>query len=240
MEQKFIYAGSLRNGLEPYSPSDRNAAHLNRFLDAVAGLDTASNECLIAERGAAPSEVGGTAQWADGRLATEVLLTPYAKIIRIIEAAEIAYGSTILDIGSGYGRMGLVVGTRYSQFHFIGVEISQPRHAQAAAAKERLALDNIEFILRDASTPTEPLPPADVYFAYDPVNAETRNHIIGKLREQAARARAAGKTVRIIAREGTGNFLRTLDQETWLRSTKVLETRSDSSGSPEVKVYESR
>jgi SAM-dependent methyltransferase len=89
-----------------------------------------------------------------------------AEVLFMMENAGLGPGKTFVDLGSGLGKvvllMALLTGARA-----YGVEIDSPLVSHARSAARSLQLDNAHFIEGDIRE--VPLPPADVYYMYIPL-----------------------------------------------------------------------
>lgn len=110
---------------------------------------------------------------------------------------------TMIDLGSGYGRVGLIAGLLNRRWSFIGYEFVLHRVTQAKMAAGRLGLDSqVRFFSQDLSDPSFRLPAADIYYLYDPFNVRTYGEMLRQIE-----ATRAGKTVSILAKGGALAFI---------------------------------
>jgi hypothetical protein len=105
--------------------------------------------------------------------------TSYSSILLALDRANIKKGARVLDLGSGYGRVGFVLGLLRPDISFTGYEYVNHRVLDSKAVCKRLALANIEFETRDLSA--FQLPRADVYYMYDPFSRETYAFVLNQL-----------------------------------------------------------
>lgn len=109
----------------------------------------------------------------------------------------------MIDLGSGYGRVGLVAGLLNPQWSFIGYEFVEHRVRSADEAADRLGLrPRVIFLKQDLSETGFELPSADVYYLYDPFNTGTYHRML----EQINKNRLQG-SVSIVAKGGAMQFL---------------------------------
>lgn len=120
----------------------------------------------------------GDAAWATKQSIPE---TSYLMIRDIFEKCPPQTNETWIDVGSGYGRLGLMGGTNFPHTNFIGFEIVKERVAEASRIATAFELTNSRFFQQDLSAPTFHLPVADVYFFFSPVNGETADKLVSEL-----------------------------------------------------------
>jgi predicted RNA methylase len=87
--------------------------------------------------------------------------------------------SLMIDLGSGYGRVGLVAGLFNSDWSFQGYEYVEHRVRTAQNASERLGLNpRVRFSTQNLSASDFELPAADVYYLYDPFSKATYERVL--------------------------------------------------------------
>ncbi len=89
-----------------------------------------------------------------------------AEILFTLEHGDLGAGATFVDLGSGLGKVVLLVALLTGARAF-GVEIDPELVSHARAAARALDLGNAHFALADMREAA--LPPADVYYMYSPV-----------------------------------------------------------------------
>ncbi len=107
----------------------------------------------------------GTQTWIG--LPPHVLQTPYNHIYDALMAISCYPIKRIVDIGCGYGRVGLVMNSLFPEAEFIGYEILKLRAREANRVYEKLDLANCEVLLENVLEDSFDLPVAQVYFIYD-------------------------------------------------------------------------
>ena len=89
----------------------------------------------------------------------------YSTILLALENSELLPNSSIVDLGSGYGRVGLVCSLLRPDIEFIGYEYVPHRVDIANKAAKHLGLeDNLSFKAQDLSLESFKIPEADVYY----------------------------------------------------------------------------
>ena len=128
-----------------------------------------------------------------------------SEILFTLERADLGPGKTFVDLGSGLGKVVLLVAL-LSGASAHGVELDPELAVQAQAAARSLNLDNAHFIAGDIRE--SPLPTADVYYMFIPLSRSA---------DVASRIREFAGERRILL------FSQTLDLKRlpWLRSAKA-------------------
>lgn len=112
----------------------------------------------------------------------------YSTILLALDKLKLKEGSRIVDLGSGYGRVGLVTSLLYPLINFIGYEYVAHRVNISNAASEFFDLDkNLIFIEQDLSIKSFNIPDAEVYYLYDPFTKETYKHVLKQIVEVSQR-----------------------------------------------------
>lgn len=114
----------------------------------------------------------------------------YSTVLTALEKVQPSPGSRFIDLGSGYGRVGLVVGLLRPDLDFIGYEFVPHRVDIANVSTENLGLqDHVHFYVQDLSVLDFQIPEAEIYYLYDPFSEETYGHVLNQL-VQISRTRA--------------------------------------------------
>jgi len=100
-------------------------------------------------------------------LPPQTLLTPYTEIRSILEILKLRPGSILVDLGAGYGRMGLVIERHYPEISFLGYEWVAARVEAAQALFPQTPLTRVHLIVADLNDPDFKPISADAYFIYD-------------------------------------------------------------------------
>jgi len=108
----------------------------------------------------------------------------YATLLTAISNLNLAQGCRFIDLGSGYGRVGLVIGLMRPDVDFIGYEFVEHRVDIANSSSEKLGLsEHVHFYTQDLSLKDFQIPEADIYYLYDPFSKETYDHVLSQLVE---------------------------------------------------------
>ena len=106
----------------------------------------------------------------------------YNTIVIALNYLRVPLNAKFIDLGSGYGRVGLVVSLLRPDIEFIGYEFVGHRVDLANAATEKLGLQKkTRFYQQDLSAVDFKIPEAEVYYMFDPFTAETYSHVIAQL-----------------------------------------------------------
>lgn len=90
----------------------------------------------------------------------ETIQTPYDELLRMCEKLKLSTGEKVVDLGAGYGRLGIVIEKLYPGVHFQGIEFVPERVAEG----KRLG---INLIQGDLTHPDFFPEEADHFFIYD-------------------------------------------------------------------------
>jgi len=114
-------------------------------------------------------------------LPPEDLYTPYRIIVRWAKTLELKAGACVVDLGSGVGRIPITLGLLYPSVSFSGIEIMKERHTMAEKARVGLRIPNVTFICANLSK--RGLPPADIYYLFNPFIGDTLRQVFKQLRQ---------------------------------------------------------
>ena len=136
-----------------------------------------------------PSNDGGTQHYEGTQtwigLAPHVLQTPYNHIYDALISLSQYPIEKIVDIGCGYGRVGLVMNSLFPNAEFVGYEILKLRAREANRVYEKLELNNCEVLLENVLDDAFLLPKAQIYFIYDFSEMEDLCVILDELMSRA-------------------------------------------------------
>ena len=107
----------------------------------------------------------GTQTWIG--LHPQGLQTPYNDIFDSLSLLKDFDINKVVDIGAGYGRVGLVMNSLFPDAKFVGFEILKKRKEEGNRIFENLELENCKIILKNVLDDDFELPKAQVYFIYD-------------------------------------------------------------------------
>lgn len=146
-------------------------------LDKIFGLDYLLNETADIDQKERLYEGAGVG-----------VQSSYATILLALRYLNLTKGSRFVDLGSGYGRVGLVVGLMRPDIQFIGYEFVKERVDIANKARDLLHLEkNVQFIAQDLST--FKIPVADTYYIFDSFTDVSYAVIMDQLQEMTLNKR---------------------------------------------------
>lgn len=115
----------------------------------------------------------------------------YSTMLTMLRYLTLPPKSGFVDLGSGFGRVGLTIGLMRPDIHFRGYEIVEHRVKIASQASQNFDLSShVHFYAQDISAKDFQIPIAETYFIYDAFNESTYAHMLSQLA-------AIGKTKRI-------------------------------------------
>lgn len=128
-------------------------------------------------------------------LAVQSLQTPYSEIVEMIQFIKPKDKDIWVDLGAGYGRMGLTLGFVAPSVNFVGYEFVQARVEESNRVLQKWGLTNATMKQADISSDTFQLDKADLFFLYDFGSKNDVYTVLEKLR-----ALAKGHSIQVVAR----------------------------------------
>ena len=140
----------------------------------------------------------------------QTLNTPYSELIQLCHILNPAPGETLIDLGAGYGRMGLILNILYPGTTFIGYELVAERVEEGQRILSAHSCDSGKLICQDLTDTSFILPDAHYYFLYDYGK-------VGHIREtlKQIEAKADTRSFKVIAR-GKGSRSLIEHEHPWL------------------------
>lgn len=155
----------LHLGLSLYRTFDR--------LDEVFDLNYSADQGMA-------SSITGTERLYEG--AGIGVQSGYSSALIALRYLNLKKGSRFIDLGAGYGRVGLVVGLMRPDVEFIGYEFVPHRVDIATTASAKLGIDqHVSFRTQDLAASDFKIPVADVYYIYDSFSEATYKTVISQL-----------------------------------------------------------
>lgn len=137
--------------------------------------------------------------------------TSYATAMVALQALDMRPGETLIDLGSGYGRVGILGGLLREDLQFVGYEFVRHRVECSQNSGERAGLGHVRFHCQDLGDPDFEIPAAAVYYLYDPFNEETYRRVLRRIHAVASR-----KPVRVVTNADAGAwFQKFMTPERW-------------------------
>ena len=168
--------------LEDYSYSE--AQKFSHDLDLKLGFQIECVEKEILEK-------SPLTPWAG--LEPQALQTPYPEIRMMLSKLNLQLGERVIDLGAGYGRMGLVIVKFFPGVQFTGYEISPERVNEGARILHQMK--NVYLLQEDISRSDFKIPDVDVYFIYDFGDLESIVRVIDQLKSISMR-----RPIRVVGR----------------------------------------
>lgn len=133
----------------------------------------------------------------------------YSTILLALHTIHAGQGSTLIDLGSGYGRVGLVCALLRPDIDVTGYEYVPHRVDVANQASENLGLqEHLRFKAQDLSSPSFTIPDADVYYLYDPFTEETYRSVLKQILAVSRR-----RQITVVTKGAAGNWLMEISEE---------------------------
>lgn len=157
---------------DDYETARKHAEH----LDEVLGFNIPTIENILLTRARELNPAGSLKTWGQGLhagnqtwvgLSHQTLQTPYHELKRICELLHPPPGSTLVDLGAGYGRLGLILSVLYPEVNFIGIEYVKERVLEGQRVLNKHNCSNALLIQQDLTHKDFILPSAEYYFLYD-------------------------------------------------------------------------
>jgi hypothetical protein len=106
----------------------------------------------------------------------------YSTILLALSEVNLKKAAKVIDLGSGYGRVGLVCSLLRPDIDFVGYEFVPHRVEIGNKASTFLGLEkSLSFKVQDLSLEDFKIPQADVYYLYDPFTKETYHHVLNQI-----------------------------------------------------------
>lgn len=203
------------------------ADQLSHSIDALLGLRPLEIEAARCQSGrrsiaTALGEASHSRPWASATTIA-LLSTPYSTLEAVFQSLALAPGTQVVDLGSGYGRVGFYLALRLPAVLFSGYEVVAGRVAEAARVASQLGLSQLSFRCQDLADPALRLLRADVYFMYQPVNDETQERLLLQLQ-----LLSKVRPITLVACSDPLQEELVLTQGRWLRRTELLQTGTTS------------
>ncbi|HXH30065.1 MAG TPA: hypothetical protein VNJ01_04575 [Bacteriovoracaceae bacterium] len=146
------------------------------YLDGQWGFQITEIEQDLLQRAQVLRPAGNMKTWGEGLhggsqswvgLDPQTLLTPYPELARICELIRPAPGNHLVDLGAGYGRLGVVLAHVCPRARFTGLELVSQRVVEGNRVLELHQLTQARLFEQDLTVDGFQLPEAEFYFIYD-------------------------------------------------------------------------
>eukprot|EP00656_Telonema_subtile_P012908 TRINITY_DN16534_c0_g1_i4.p1 TRINITY_DN16534_c0_g1~~TRINITY_DN16534_c0_g1_i4.p1 ORF type:complete len:524 (-),score=90.00 TRINITY_DN16534_c0_g1_i4:281-1852(-) len=143
------------------------------LTDAVFGMNTSSLQFSGTYR--------GQETWVHAHVSE--LMSPYHDLFCLLHHLDPDPASLVVDVGSGTGRLGVVVPLSFPELRYHGYEIVASRHLLGHSVVKNLDLPNVShFIAQDVVHWAFDFPDASRYFfLYDPVSVDLVPVLLSKI-----------------------------------------------------------
>lgn len=157
-------------------PSYQGAREHSEKVDQLLGFHIPEIEGKLLELAQAQHPTGSHKTWGQSihngnqtwvGLSHQTLQTPYSELKQICELLTPAAGATVVDLGAGYGRMGLVLASLFPAVNFLGYEFVPERVVEGHRVLAENHCTNSRLLVQDLTTDDFELPLAEYYFLYD-------------------------------------------------------------------------
>lgn len=111
--------------------------------------------------------------------------TGWLELREMMAGLDLKPGQTVVDLGAGFGRLGMLLGLLYPEVSFIGYEIVPERVEESKRVQKILGLSKskVQFIPVDMSLASFKPAMADIYYAWYPVSETTGEKLFRDLKE---------------------------------------------------------
>lgn len=187
------------------------------------------NALLLAAKGLRPSgnmsnfgEVlhNGHQTWVG--LDPETLNTPYAELSEMCDLINPDPDQLVVDLGAGYGKLGLVLHRKFPKARFLGLELVKERVLEGQRIFKEMECSLAQIFEQDLMDSEFRLPVADYYFLYDFGKTEHIRITLRQLEELADK----NHHFKVIAR-GKGSRSIIEHEHPWLSQINDVQTREN-------------
>lgn len=144
-----------------HNSSYQEQQYHSKLIDDLYGFKIVETENVI---GHGPSYQGYEI-WSG--LAPEQLQTPYDELRRVLRDCQFSDGDRLVDLGAGYGRVGVIIGERFPNSEFIGIEVARERVKEGNRIFANCSFEGCQLLAAEAHGQKTAIAPAKVYFLYD-------------------------------------------------------------------------
>lgn len=125
----------------------------------------------------------------------------------------------MIDLGSGYGRVGLVWTLLRPDIFFTGYEYVPHRVTVSNAASKVFGLNNyLQFKVQDLSLESFKIPDGDVYYLYDPFTKETYQSVLKQIVEVSRR-----RKITVVTKGNARSRLMEISEKNSWREPEIID-----------------
>lgn len=183
----------IRSEMRAILPNYAAAKTHSKTIDDRIGLNCDKIEDSLFEANKESLFYPGQEFWYG--LDVQSLQTPYSEIVEMIDYLQPQKDDLWLDLGAGYGRMGITLGFLKPHVKFIGYEYVQVRVNEGNRIFTEWNLSTAVMKQADISKDDFEIDPASLYFLYDFGSKDDIYKVLEKLR-----ILARDKSIQVVAR----------------------------------------
>lgn len=193
-------------------------------IDHQLGLQVESIEASLLAKARQHLPDGNHQSWGEGihrgnqswvGLDPQTLQTPYSELERMCQRLSPKKGERLVDLGAGYGRLGIVMHQLCPEAHFLGYEFVPERVEEGKRIFQQLNLTRAALFEQDLTSENFQVPEAEFYFLYDYGKVSHIRQTLNQLSQIADR-----KTFHLV---GRGKGSRSLIEHEFLWLTGIYQ-----------------
>lgn len=150
------------------TPDNMTDKEYSQVLDDKFGFEINKVEEKLCKEKAATDRgyrLGSSRTWIG--LHPQIFQTPYCEIENFLKILKNYSPKSLVDLGAGYGRVGLVMQKHIPQASFIGLELVKERCTEGNRVFKELGHKNCLLKSENIVADNYKIPKADIYFIYD-------------------------------------------------------------------------
>lgn len=193
-----------RSDDQAYSEQQRHAEEVDKALGFEVETIESDLQC---------SEYADYEAWIG--LNPRQLQTPYDELLMMTQLLQLREDEHVVDLGAGYGRLGMVLHQQVPEAQFTGYELVNERVENGNQVYEKFGIKNAQLYQQDLLHEEFQLQEADVLFLYDYGQKEHLKHTLDQIErhslEHDFRLVARGRGVRSLIQHQYPRLCRAVD-----------------------------
>lgn len=181
--------GFYRSDDQAYSEQQKHAEE----IDNILGFNVLDIESKLVR-----DEYGEHEAWIG--LSPRQLQTPYDELLFMTQFLQLRENEHVVDLGAGYGRLGMVLHQQSPEVQFTGYELVNERVENGNSIYEKFGITQAKLYQQDLLADDFHLSEGDVFFLYDYAQKEHLKHTLDQIErysfEHDFRLVARGRGVR--------------------------------------------